>query len=298
MSLQNKGLGRGLDALFKPNQSEGEEGGESGAPATLALQLLEPNPKQPRLAFSEDSLRDLAASISQQGILQPILVRPGETPGRYQIIAGERRWRAARLAGLDEAPVIIREVGDQDALVMALIENIQREDLNPIERAGGLRAVKDALGLSQEELADRVGLPRGTISNLLRLLNLPESARDALISGSITMGHARCLASLPDEDTVAELLRKILADDMTVRDAEDAVGVWRESGQFPWAGEMKIKRQPRDPDMARLAKDIGSQLNCGARISGTREKGRISLAYESNEQLFELLEKLGLTLNT
>ncbi|MDE5832081.1 MAG: ParB/RepB/Spo0J family partition protein [Desulfovibrio sp.] len=293
MSLQNKGLGRGLDALFKPNIQEGEEDGSEGSPRTLPLRMIEPNPDQPRSVFSEDTLKELAASIQARGILQPIIARPIE-PGRFQIVAGERRWRAAELAGLEEIPVIIREFDDAEAMIVALMENIQREDLNPIDKAAALQSIKDALGVNQEELAERVGLPRGTLSNFLRLLNLPEIAKKEVAEGTISMGHARCLAALPEESLVESLLNRMLEKNLTVREAEEAIGVWRTEGRFPW--ERDDEKKQKDPEIKRLAKNIGDALNCNARISGTVEKGRISLAYESNEQLFELLEKLGLTL--
>lgn len=297
MSLQNKGLGRGLDALFKPNIQEGDAGVAEAAASGLPLRMIEPNPGQPRHAFSDESLNDLAASIRAQGVLQPILVRSiGQ--GRYQIVAGERRWRAAGLAGLDEIPAIVKEIDDGEAMIVALIENIQREDLNPIERATALQSIKEALSLSQEELADRVGLPRGTISNFLRLLNLPDAARNEVSAGTISMGHARCLASLPEEALVESLLTRILEKNMTVRDTEEAVGAWRSEGAFPWDRDAPRERAPKDPEIKRLAKSIGQTLNCGVRISGTVEKGRISLAYDSNEQLFELLEKLGMSLES
>ena len=294
MSQQNKGLGRGLDALFRPNETE-PAAGAGAAQASLSINLIDPNPRQPRRSFSEDGLKELAASIGSQGVLQPVLIRPAAEPGRYEIIAGERRWRAARMAGLAEIPVVIRESDDGEALLLALIENVQREDLNPVERARALLSVKETLGASQEELAERVGQSRSAVSNLLRILNLPERALAELASGTISLGHARCLAGISSQDAIEALLDRILARELSVRETERAAGCWRDEGRFPWEDAAPAKRL-KDPEMARLAKDIGATLNCRAKISGTSEKGRISLAYASNEQLFELLEKLGLSL--
>lgn len=296
MSLSNKGLGRGLNALFNPLPVE-EQAADSPL-STLATDMLEPNPDQPRSNFSQESLAALADSIRSQGILQPLLVRQLPS-GAYQIIAGERRWRAAKMAGLAEVPVIVRELDDSGVMLVALIENLQREDLNPLERSVALNKLKDMLQLSQEELADKVGMPRGTISNLLRLVNLDPEAQEALLQNRITLGHARCILTLPEGEIASIVLKRILDKDLTVRDTELLISFWRKENRFPWesAKPMDNLVPPKHPEIERLAQEIGSVLHCDTRIRGNVNKGRISIAYDSNEQLFELLEKFGLSLD-
>lgn len=311
MGLNSKGLGRGLDALFHVNQPGGDAGGEEAPFALVPPDALVPNPNQPRTSFSEESLGELAESMRKQGILQPLLARPAE-PGKYQIIAGERRWRAAKLAGIGELPVIVRNLDDSEALIVALMENIQREDLNPIDQAKGLLALKEALGITQDELADRLGKPHGSVSNCIRLLRLDEASQQDLIAGRISAGHARCLLTLPPGADVEELRKRIIETGMTVRDTEYALKIWHEESRFPWqkeegegapeSGEDGGKRakpaRMRDPDIERIAKEIGSTLNCRTKINGNADKGRISIAYDSNEQFYEILEKFGMTMDS
>lgn len=299
MSMTGKGLGRGLDALF--NNTQTEQGQPSAPVTTLSTALLEPNPNQPRTNFSDENLVELAASMRSQGVLQPLLVRPGKEAGKYEIIAGERRWRAARLAGLESVPVIMREVDDNEAMIVAMIENIQREDLNPIEEARGFLQIKQALALTQEELAEKVGETRSYLSNSLRLLRLDPETRDEVEKGRLSAGHARCLLSLPTGgDAVTAIRERIIATDMNVRDTEKAVNFWHAENRFPWekAAEGDLQQAVEESsgkEIKKLAQDIESVLNCRTRISGNSEKGRISLAYESNEQLYDLLEKFGLS---
>ena len=299
MSMNSKGLGRGLDALFNNAPSESAQ---SGAPATtISPALLSPNPNQPRVNFSEESLEDLASSMRSQGVLQPLLVRPGKEAGQYEIIAGERRWRAARRAGLESVPVIVRELDDNEAMIVALIENIQREDLNPVEEARGFLQIKEALALTQEELAEKVGQTRAYVSNSLRLLRLDPQTQEELVNGRISVGHARCLLSLPEENGVIDRIReRIIETEMSVRETEKSVNFWHSEKRFPWEKpESAELEQVLDDggknEIKKLAENIEAVLNCRTRISGTSEKGRISLAYESNEQLYSLLDKLGLS---
>lgn len=212
------GLGTGLDALFQDNSPiESEK-----SIMTLSINEVEPNREQPRKEFDENALSELSKSIEQNGVIQPILVRP-VTGGTYQIVAGERRWRAARMAGLTEVPVIIREMSDEEAAVFALIENLQREDLNPIEEAVGIRSLIDEFGMTQDEAADRVGKSRVAVTNTLRLLKLPENILSMVAKGKITAGHARALISLEDEGRMLKIANAVIDNNLTVREVEKMV---------------------------------------------------------------------------
>ncbi len=302
MVLHNKGLGRGLDALFQGGNAGRAGNGGKDSPFTLVpVAALVPNPSQPRSIFSEERLDELADSIKSQGIIQPLIVRPHGEEGLYEIIAGERRWRAARKAGLPEVPVLVKNFDDREAMIAALIENIQREDLNPLEQARGMQALKTALGASQESMADMLGMARGTVGNIMRLLNLDEETSEALLEGKITAGHARCILGVPAGDIARELRERIISQGLSVREAEAALDFWRKENHFPWNNEAdngQKSRQKPDSDIVLLARQIGAQLHCRTQIRGNSEKGRISLAYESNAQLYELLEKLGLSLTS
>lgn len=305
MSTNGKGLGRGLDALFQDSSAQNEKQPDTGMDKsflTVSPDALAPNPGQPREKFGEEKLQELAASIKEKGILQPLLVRPANQPGTFQIIAGERRWRAAQLAGLDEIPVIVRELDDTETMIAALMENIQREDLNPVELAKALSALQKLLGINQDALAEKLGKQRGTISNQMRILRLSPEAQEDLVQGRITVGHARAIVALPPGEHSEELRRHIIETQMTVREAEEATAFWREHDCFPWQITGHESDTPektrRDPAIKTLAEQIGATLNCRTRISGNSEKGHISLSYDSNEQLYELLEKLGLSLSS
>lgn len=212
------GLGTGLDALFQDNSPiESEK-----SIITLSINEVEPNREQPRKEFNESALSELSKSIEKNGIIQPILVRP-KAGGSYQIVAGERRWRAARMAGLTEIPVVIREMSDEEAAVFALIENLQREDLNPIEEAEGIRSLIEEFGMTQEEAADRVGKSRTAVTNTLRLLKLPENILSMVAKGKITAGHARALISLEDEGRMLKIANAVIDNNLTVREVEKMV---------------------------------------------------------------------------
>ncbi|WP_308621601.1 ParB/RepB/Spo0J family partition protein [uncultured Desulfovibrio sp.] len=300
MGTAARGLGRGLDALFEGSAPQGAP----EPPRTLPLDALVTNPAQPRRAFDGEALEELAQSIRRQGIIQPLLVRPLEGGERFQIVAGERRWRAAARAGLSEVPVYVRDMDEQEAMAAALIENLQREDLNPVEEAQALQALRETLGLTQEELASRLGKSRPAIANALRLLQLGETALDDLREGRITSGHGRCLLGI-DEEQAAEALRlRIVTDGLTVREAEEAAAHRRETGAFPWeaaaaapeSGRSKSAgaRKPAPAALEDLRARLSSALACQVRISGSPRKGRITLAYASPEDLRELLQRLGL----
>lgn len=299
MGTAARGLGRGLNALFEGSAPQGA----AETPRDLPLSALVANPAQPRRTFAEEALEELADSIRRQGIIQPLLVRPLAGGQRFQIVAGERRWRAAAKAGLSEVPVYVRDMDEQEAMAAALIENLQREDLNPVEEAQALQALRETLGLTQEELAARLGRSRPAVANALRLLQLGETALEDLRQGRISPGHGRCLLGI-DEEQAAEALRlRIVSTDMTVREAEEAAAHRRETGAFPWeaaaaAPESGRKRnagtrKPAPAPLEDLRERLSSALACQVRISGSARKGRITLAYASPEDLRALLERLG-----
>ncbi|MCL2579526.1 MAG: ParB/RepB/Spo0J family partition protein [Oscillospiraceae bacterium] len=207
------GLGKGLDALFLDNSTE------DGSVTTLKLSEIEPNKHQPRIDFAEEALRELADSIRQHGILQPLVVRPMDEGG-YQIVAGERRWRAARMAGLYEIPVVIRQLRDDQTLEIAIIENLQREDLNVVELALGYQSLIQQYGLTQEQVADKLGKSRPAIANTIRLLGLPKSVQEHLRAGKISQGHAKALLALEIPELIEEVAQKVLAGSVLVREIE------------------------------------------------------------------------------
>ena len=300
MGTSARGLGRGLDALF---EGSAQLRAEKEPPRSLPLAALVANPAQPRRDFAEEALAELADSIRQQGIIQPLLVRPLEGTDRFQIVAGERRWRAAAKAGLTEVPVYVRQMDEREAMAAALIENLQREDLNPVEEAQALAALRETLNITQEDLAARLGRSRPAVANALRLLQLGEAALEDLAQGRITAGHGRCLVGIGDDEAAEALRLRILACGLTVREAEEAAAHRREAGVFPWEEEPAQKAQGRSPGHVRpatppaleeLRQRLSTALDCKVRISGTDRKGRITLAYQSPEALGALLERLGL----
>ena len=282
-----KGLGRGLDALL---------GGDNDAPAaaatgdavnTLPVTALQPGKDQPRTHMDQEALNALASSIKVQGIMQPILVRPvGD--GKHEIIAGERRWRAARIAGLGSVPVLVRNVPDQQALAVALIENIQREDLNALEEASGIDRLIREFSLTHQAVADAVGKSRTTVTNLLRLLDLPPPVRDLLAQGQLEMGHARALLVLPADQQIA-LAREAAAEGWSVREVERRVGVSLKKNTP--AGKRPARK---DRDVARLEEEISDRLGTTVQIkTGSRAgSGNVVIAYRTLEQLDALLARL------
>ena len=298
----SKGLGRGLDALFGGTAPKQEPQGQESAVNLMPITALHPNPNQPRRHFDDAALRELADSIKSQGIIQPLLVRPLGGENTYQIVAGERRWRAAQLAGLKEVPVYVRQLSDKEVMAAALIENLQREDLNPIEEAEALQALRDALELTQEELASRLGKSRPAIANALRLLQLSANARADIQAGLLSAGHARCLLGI-DAPIASEALRqRILSHKLTVREAEDAAAFWRGHNALPWEQE-DTSPQPRgkaprkkSPQFKTLQINLCSSIGCKTQVSGDKNSGRIAFAYGSREELEQLLQKLGVTL--
>ena len=285
-----KGLGMGLEALLGPKVSEAASPNDS-LPTTLKLEQLQAGKYQPRTRMDEGSLYELAESIKSQGVMQPILVRP-VSGGRYEIIAGERRFRAARLAGLDTVPVLVKPVADEAAAVMALIENIQREDLNPLEEAQGLQRLTGEFGLTHEQAAQAVGRSRSAASNLLRLLNLAAPVQQMLMAGDLDMGHARALLALEAAPQVMAA-QEIVARKLSVREAERLVA---RSGEAGVARRRSSAEKPRD--IARLERRLSDHLTApvSIRIKGrTRrgEQGEIAISFGSLDELNGLLEKLG-----
>ena len=216
MAVKKGGLGKGLDLIFMGNET-----GDSNSTVTLKISEIEPNRNQPRQEFNEESLRELADSIAQHGVLQPLLVRP-LADGGYQLVAGERRWRACRMAGVMEAPVIIREMSDSEMMQLSMIENLQRENLNPVEEGMGYRVLAEEYGFTQEEIAKSVGKSRPVIANAMRLLKLPQPVLDMVASGEISTGHARALLAFEDEEMLIKTANSIKSNDLTVRDVEKA----------------------------------------------------------------------------
>lgn len=284
MAKPNKGLGRGLDALLSGDKEQGEE-----ALRELKVEQLKPGKYQPRSHMDEESLNELAVSIKAQGIMQPILARE-LTGGGYEIIAGERRWRAAQLAGLTQVPVLVRKVPDNAALAMALIENIQREDLNPLEEAVGIQRLIDEFQMTHQAAADAVGRSRSAASNLLRLLKLPQAVQDMLMQGLIDMGHARALLSLEGAQQVL-LANKIVLDGLSVREAEKLVQ--QQGAATSEKPENRKKTERVDRDTERLQEEISAHL--GARVeikSNSKGGGKLVIEFSDNDHLDELLSGL------
>ncbi|MGH8749756.1 MAG: ParB/RepB/Spo0J family partition protein [Burkholderiales bacterium] len=277
-----KGLGRGLDALLSgSNDAPGRESLQ-----TIALEHIRPGKYQPRSRMDEASLAELAASIKAQGVMQPILVRPVDA-NRYEIIAGERRWRAAQRAGLAGVPALVREVPDQAALALALIENIQRENLNPLEEAHGIKQLIDDFGLTHETAAQAVGRSRSAVTNLLRLTQLAKPVQDYLLAGELDMGHARALLGLPAAQQAAAAA-KVVAQGMSVRDTERMI----QAAQHP-AQRKKGGARSADPDLVRLETELADALGTKVRIEATRRgAGRIVVSYSTLDQLDGILAKL------
>jgi ParB family chromosome partitioning protein len=283
--------------LFRGQQ---ESAGE-GAVQVLPIADVRPNPEQPRQIFSEEALAELAGSIRAQGVLQPILVRPlsAEGEGKYEIVAGERRWRASQMAGQQTIPVMVREMSAEQALAIALIENLQREDLNPMEEAAGFRELRDRFGLSQDEISSRVGKSRSAVANTLRLFNLPEEIQDDLHHARMTQGHARPLLAVDSMPVLLELRQYILEQAPSVRDVEGKVAHWKQCGELPQEVASRVVASKKSPvvlgaEQLALQEALSTELGLAVRISGTLHKGRVSIVFNSSEELAALNSRLGL----
>ncbi|MCZ8111095.1 MAG: ParB/RepB/Spo0J family partition protein [Betaproteobacteria bacterium] len=294
VTKKRSGLGLGLEALLGPTAPETPAAEDP--PSVLPLSALRPGAYQPRTRMDEGSLYELAQSIRSQGVMQPILVRPVAEPGHYEIIAGERRFRAAQLAGLDEVPVLVKPVADEAAAVMALIENIQREDLNPLEEAQGLQRLVRDFGLTHEQAAQAVGRSRSAASNLLRLLNLAEAVQQMLMAGDIEMGHARALLALPAAEQVMAA-QAVVARKLNVREAERLVARQAQSAQAQ-AAPAKPRAGDKPRDIARLEERLSDALTAPVEIrlrKGRAGHGEIAIPFASLDELDALLDKLGVT---
>jgi ParB family chromosome partitioning protein len=294
-----KGLGLGLEALLGPRVKEPGDaatGGDASTPHTLKLTQLRPGRYQPRTRMDEGSLYELAESIKAQGVMQPILVRPvGDD--HYEIIAGERRMRAARLAGLDEVPVLVKDVPDESAAAMALIENIQREDLNPLEEAQGLKRLTTEFGLTHETAAQAVGRSRSAASNLLRLLNLTEPVQQMLMASDIDMGHARALLPLDGAQQIL-IATEIVAKKLSVREAEKLVA--RAGASSGRQAPLLRAKHAKPRDLLRIEQELSDALTAAVDIRVKKrtkrgEQGEVAIAFGSLDELNGLLGKLGLT---
>jgi ParB family chromosome partitioning protein len=288
MRKKNSGLGRGLDAIFLDNTLDEKSGGENVI-TVLKISLVDPKRDQPRKYFDKEALEELASSIKEHGLLQPILVREyGE--GRYQIIAGERRFRASKLAGLDEIPAVILDKDDRKVAELSLIENIQREDLNPIEEAMAFRALAEEYGMTQEELSERVGKSRSAIANSTRLLDLPEDVLEMVANGDISAGHGRTLLGLKNRENMLLLANKTVEFDLSVRQLEEEVKKMN---------NLKIKPEEDDEEdlpivdyFREMELKIQSHLGRVVKIKGKGRNKCITLFYEDNEDLDDLLKSI------
>lgn len=281
------GLGKGLDALFMDN--EAMDTAEEGGVVTLRLSQIEPNHDQPRKVFSEDALNELADSIREHGVLQPLLVRP-LPGGSYQLVAGERRWRASRMAGLQEVPVVIREMDEEQAMEIALIENLQREDLNAIEEAAGYKQLMERYGMTQEQVAKRVGKSRPAIANALRLLNLPEQVMEMVGNGEISPGHARALLAFDDQDRVVEIAQKVKSGRYSVRDIERMAKTKQEKEENPQHKQAEWGSQNSFYTEMELA--LRTELGRKVKIVHSNAGGVLQVQFFDEDDLKELAEKL------
>ena len=276
------GLGKGLDAIFHDNARA-----DDGGAVELNINELEPNRGQPRKEFSEEAMRELADSIAQHGVLQPLLVRP-LLSGGYQIVAGERRWRASRMAGLTTVPALIRELTDSEVMQIALIENLQREDLKPLEEAQGYQALMEEFGFTQDEISKSVGKSRPAVTNALRLLNLPEAVRGMLARGDLSAGHARTLLSFKDETAMLAAAKRVVAEGLSVRELEKMAK--KANAEKPEA--VRSTRRIRYYDEAELA--LRDTLNRVVHVGGTKKKGVLTIEFYGEDDLKNLLDELKL----
>ena len=281
--MKRKALGKGLSALLPESPKGGAVATDAVGVVEIPLSKVDPNPDQPRQTLDEETLRALADSLKQQGVIQPILVR--RTRGRYQIVAGERRFRAAGLAGLETVPAIVREVSDSDALEIALIENIQRDELNPIEEAAAYQRLITEHGYTQDSVAERVGKDRSTVSNTLRLLRLPKDLRRMVARGELSPGHARPLLSLPNASSQIELAQEIVGGELNVRAVE------RRVRQIIEPARPKPPKK-RDANTRRAERKLEAALGTKVKIHRSKKGGRIEIDFHNEESLHALYNQL------
>lgn len=288
-----RGLGRGLSALMADIAPPTSADATRAPDLSVPVDRLHPNPDQPRRTFAPDALQELAGSIRERGIIQPLIVRPmASKPGHYQIVAGERRWRAAQIAQVHDVPVLVRDYDDPTVLEVAIIENIQRADLNPVEEASAYRQLMDRFGHTQDKLAEALGKSRSHIANTLRLLSLPEDVLSLVRGGALSAGHARTLVGLPDASALA---RRIVVHGLSVREAEKLVRADAERGRRPGSGPRARGGIPeKDADTRALEADLSATLGLGVSIDHAPEGegGRLILTYRSLDQLDDLCRLL------
>jgi len=279
-----RGLGRGLAALIPSGPGVDE----------IDLDMIVPNPHQPRSRITDESVRELAESIREHGVIQPLVVSAGASPGTFQLIAGERRLRAARLAGLQRAPVVVKEAADSELLELALVENLQREDLNPLEEAQAYRRLADEFGMTQEAIATRVGRSRTAVANSTRLLTLSNEIKESLATGQITEGHARALLGVEDQGLRREAWRQVVSRGLTVRETEERARSYQSSraGRQAPAGA-----RPVDAETASLMEKLRAALGTKVELQrGAKGRGRLAIYFYSDEELEALLGRLGVHL--
>ena len=285
MMAKRGGLGTNLDALIPTSLTVG--GNEVAQQNEVSVDSISPNPKQPRTVFNEDAMAELVASIKEIGILQPPVVRQ-TSPGRYELIMGERRFRAAKLAGLRSIPVIIRQTPDNELLREALIENIHRSQLNPLEEAAAYTQLLQDFNCTHDELAQKLGRSRPLISNTMRLLNLPASVQSRVASGVISAGHARALLGLSNEAEIDRLAKRIVAEGLSVRAVEEIIAATSPKS----AGKTKKKSSGTSPEVNEIAEELGDHLDTRVKIKGGKTKGEISIEFSGYADLARIVKKI------
>ncbi len=278
--MRRRGLGRGLDALIPTGIAEPAPTSETVT--TVPINAVQPNPFQPRQQFRDEELEVLAASVQAHGVLQPIIVRLKD--GGYELVAGERRWRAAQKAGLTEIPAIVRQCSDEEMLALALVENLQREDLNPLDEAHAYRTLVDRFGFTQEEIAVRIGKSRPAVANTLRLLSLPDTIKQALRDGTITEGHGRALLGAPDEGVMMEAFRQVVKSGLSVRQTEGLVQRLSKA--------RRRKGRTADPNLMALQRLLEERLQTTVRLRKGKKGGVLEIRYFSDGELNSLIQRL------
>ncbi|SLN11563.1 Chromosome-partitioning protein ParB [Aquimixticola soesokkakensis] len=300
--IKSRGLGRGLSALMAdvaPQEAQSVEAASARRPDMyVPIEKIAPNPDQPRRRFTPDHLTDLSNSIREKGVIQPLIVRRDPANAdQYQIVAGERRWRAAQMAKLHELPVLVREYDDTEVLEVAIIENIQRADLNPVEEAAGYKQLMERFGHTQEKLAEALGKSRSHIANLMRLLNLPEDVQELLVEGTLSAGHARALITSGDPSALA---KAVVSRGLSVRETEKLARAEREPASDSEAKTPRPRAHPSEKDADTRALELDLSAATGMRVSidhqGGQEAGRMTISYETLDQLDDLCRRLSSTL--
>jgi len=305
-SQKGRALGKGFNSLLGLNDDASDDSIDKRYPKSekkeevspsknsesilqLDVNSIEPNPHQPRKIFNDDALKSLVASVKEDGIIQPLVVTQSDKPGKYTLIAGERRWRAARLSNLPKVPVIIKELVPEDMLRIALIENIQRADLNIIEEAEAYSSLIRDFGLTQEQCSAKVGKDRTTITNALRLLSLPRELQDDLMDKKLTMGHGRALLALEDKKAILRARDIVIKKQLSVRQTESLVKTYKKTGSL----EKTSKESKEDPNLNYLAESLRSHLKTKVKISGNAAKGKIEVSYFNATELERLMSAMG-----